>query len=192
VKEALMDDFIVAAIQRRLKTKLTDLGGGSRARRSNPADVASDEQRLGFSFPPLLKRIYAEIGNGGFGPGYGLIGFTNGAPDDTGKTGPAIYEQFQGVSADEPNWKWPSRLLPVCHWGCAILSCVDCADENFRMRMFDPNVYDGSDWNEAFFDEAPSFAQWIGDWASGTDLWKAMYGDEGPVTRFLAERASKR
>lgn len=60
------------------------------------------------------------------------------------------------------------------------------------MRIFDPNVYDGSDWKEAFFDEAPSFAQWMGDWASGADLWKAMYGDEGPVTRFLAERASRR
>src|SRR5215510_6467043 len=87
-----------------------------------------------------MKRIYIEIGNGGFGPGYGLIGLTNGAPDDIGKIAPEIYNQLRSADRDDPNWKWPHGLLPICHWGCAILSCVDCTDPNFRMRIFDPNV----------------------------------------------------
>ena len=188
-----MDD-IIAAIRRRLETKLTDMGkfSRSRLRPSNPVDVASDERRLGFNFPPLLKLIYQEIGNGGFGPGYGLIGLTNGVPDDTGKTGPAIYELIRGSSTLEPNWKWPEGLLPVCHWGCAINSCVDCTDPNFRMRVFDPNVHDGDDWSDSFFEEAPSFETWITAWASGVDLWDAMYGAEGHVARIISARRPMR
>src|SRR5690242_9078485 len=36
------------------------------------------ENLLGFRLPKLLSRLYSEVGNGGFGPGYGLIGLANG------------------------------------------------------------------------------------------------------------------
>jgi hypothetical protein len=90
----MTEDLIIAAIRRRLATKVSDLGDVplARLKPGNAADVAADERQLGFGLPPLLKRIYIEIGNGGFGLGYGLVGLTNGVPDDTGKTGPAIYE----------------------------------------------------------------------------------------------------
>ncbi len=185
-----MDDLIVAAIRKRLKTKVTDLRGSSCSslQPSDPIDVANDEKRLGFTLPPLMKRLYMEIGNGGFGPGYGLIGLTNGVPDDTGKTGPTIYKQLRTAHPDEPNWKWPDRLFPICHWGCAILSCVDCADSNFRMRIFDPNVHDGDDWADAFFEESAGFEMWIRAWASGVDLWERMYGEKGHIAQTVSAR----
>ncbi|MBB4397876.1 hypothetical protein [Bradyrhizobium sp. ERR14] len=70
-----MDDLIIAAIQRRLKTNPTDLGRPPRAALipARAGDIASDEEHLRFRLPPLLKRMYADIGNGGFGPGYGLM-----------------------------------------------------------------------------------------------------------------------
>ena len=40
-----------------------------------------------------------------------------------------------------------------------------------------------------FFEEAPSFASWITSWAEGVDLWDRSYGQNGLVTRALAERA---
>ena len=185
-----MDDAIVAAIRSRLRTKVTDLGGArhSRLKPGDPAEVANDERRLGIKFPPLMKRIYTEIGNGGFGPGCGLIGLTNGAPDDTGRTGPAIYNQLLCVDSEDPNWKWPIGLLPICHWGCAILSCVDCADSHFRMRIFDPNVHLGGDWAGSFFEEAEAFETWIKEWASGVDLWEMMYGEKGRIAKLLSAR----
>jgi hypothetical protein len=150
-----------------------------------------DERRLGFALPPLLKRLYLDIGNGGFGPGYGLVGLTNGMPDDTGKTAPATYEVFRSDCSEEPNWNWPHGLFPICHWGCAILSCVDCTDPNFQMRIFDPNVHhEGSDWADSFFLESPSFHSWIEAWASGVNLWDAMYGPKGHITQILAARRS--
>lgn len=185
-----MDELILAAIRRRILVKITDLDGYAAARLqpADPTDVADDERQLGFSLPPLLKRIYTQIGNGGFGPGYGLIGLTNGVPDDTGKTGPAIYRQLRDGSSEDPYCEWPEGLLPICHWGCAILSCVDCSDPNFRMRIFDPNVHDSDDWADAFFEESPSFEKWIRAWASGVKLWALMYGEEGHITRLLAAR----
>jgi hypothetical protein len=189
----LMDD-IIAAIRRRLETKITDLGQPWRPGLipSEPPDFASDERRLGFALPPLMKQIYKEIGNGGFGPGYGLIGVSNRVPDYDGRIVPANYELFRASSTDEPNWNWPEGLLPVCDWGCAIRSCVDCADPNFRMRIFDPNVHDGDDWADSFFEESPSFKTWIAAWASGVDLWNAMYGAEGHVARILSARRAMR
>ena len=51
-----MDDLIVAAIRRRLKTKATDLGGSlyPSLKPCDPVDVAHDERRLGFTLRPLL------------------------------------------------------------------------------------------------------------------------------------------
>ena len=46
-----------------------------------PTDVApratlelcdSAELQLGFSLPTFLRELYVKVGNGGFGPGYGL------------------------------------------------------------------------------------------------------------------------
>jgi len=38
------------------------------------------EQELGFSLPALLRLCYTQIANGGFGPGYGIIGVLGGFP----------------------------------------------------------------------------------------------------------------
>jgi hypothetical protein len=189
-RDAPMDEAIVAAIRRRLQAKITAMGGASSSGLGpgDSVEITNDEKRLGFPLPPLMKRIYVEIANGGFGPGYGLIGLTNGVPDDTGNTAPDIYGQLRGANRDDPNWRWPQALLPICHWGCAILSCVDCTDSSFRMRIFDPNVHKGDDWADCFFEQSNAFEIWMKQWASGADLWKAMYGEDGHIARILSTR----
>jgi hypothetical protein len=184
-----MDDLVIADLRRQLQTKSRDMWPVDR--RLTPADpmrIAKDEVRLGFVFPPLLKQIYLQVGNGGFGPGYGLIGLTNGIPNDLGKTVPELYELFRSSDPNDPTWQWPRGLLPICDWGCAILSCIDCADSNFRMRIFDPNVHEGDDWTDSFFEEAAAFEIWIKEWTSGTNLWDKMYGEDGHIRRILTAR----
>ena len=39
---------------------------------------AQTERELGFKLPPLLRALYQQLGNGGFGPGYGLVGASGG------------------------------------------------------------------------------------------------------------------
>jgi hypothetical protein len=36
------------------------------------------ERQLGFALPPLLRLLYTQVANGGFGPGYGMIGAIGG------------------------------------------------------------------------------------------------------------------
>jgi hypothetical protein len=188
----------ISPLSQRLKDRITagitDLGqpsGRSTLRPATSADFVTDEACLGFSIPPLLKAVYLEVGNGGFGPGYGLIGMTGGQPDDRGNVSPELYLQFREPYPEEQSWDWPLALLPICHWGCGILSCIRCDAPDFPMVIFDPNVHDDAkSWKDAFFDEAASLEGWLEDWASGVNLWDRAYGDSGRITQILNSRAA--
>ncbi len=68
---------IVERVKERIKCGSTDpIGRATHAPAplATQAGIAVDEQTLGYPFPPLLKRLYVEVGNGGWGPGYGLLG----------------------------------------------------------------------------------------------------------------------
>ncbi|MGH4031337.1 hypothetical protein ACQB60_20655 [Actinomycetota bacterium Odt1-20B] len=43
------------------------------------AAVTEAELVIGFPLPPLLRRLYLEVANGGFGPGEGIVGVRGGA-----------------------------------------------------------------------------------------------------------------
>lgn len=92
---------------------------------SNDA-IELTERELGFPLPPVLRACYLELGNGGFGPGYGIIGTREGYPSSHG-TLVELYRVFQEGEALEGK-TWPEGLLPFCEWGCNIFTCVDCED----------------------------------------------------------------
>jgi hypothetical protein len=48
--------------------------------------IAIAESDLGFRMPHLLRAVYMTVANGGFGPGFGLIGLENGAHMRMGRT----------------------------------------------------------------------------------------------------------
>src|SRR5262249_37828243 len=92
-------------------------------------------------------------------------------------------------STNDQTWAWPEGLLVICHWGCAIYSCVDCLHPGFRMRIYDPNVHmDQDNWDDSFFEECASFDDWIAAWSDGVCLWDVTYGEEGTVRRILEGR----
>jgi hypothetical protein len=45
------------------------------------AVVDAAETKMGLGFPPLLRELYTHVGNGGFGPGYGIFGLEGGYTD---------------------------------------------------------------------------------------------------------------
>jgi SMI1 / KNR4 family (SUKH-1) len=104
---------------------------------SSDNDVGEAEKRLGFSIPPLLKSMYLEVGNGGFGPGRGgsLIGVKGGYASDFG-TLVETYEQLKDDFALEGK-EWRFSLLPFCEWGCNIFTCVNCNDSNYQVYLFE-------------------------------------------------------
>lgn len=95
------------------------------------------EQSLGFPLPALLKELYANVANGGFGPGYGIDSLENIVASYSGMkqrnrlVDIAFYERRQR-SADHleiPHYIWLDRFLYLCDWGCADYSYIDCVSE---------------------------------------------------------------
>lgn len=178
---------------RRSITDQDDLRASKAGSRAALAALDADERAFGFQLPRLLKRLYSEVGNGGFGPGYGLLGLTGGVPDDQNHNALELYALYRGSDREDPLWQWPAALLPICHWGCAIYSCIDCTSAAFAVKIFDPNGHeDGESWNDAFFPECESFEHWIELWASGANLWDRMYGDDGHIARIYKDREEQR
>ncbi len=155
----------------RLKAKIADgeqhrqIGTAATFAPATQSSLEMAERDLGFPLPPLLAQVYTSVANGGFGPGYGLIGLDGGAKLDTGDSVVSLYQSFLLQDPDDPLWHWPASLLAICHWGCGIYSCVDCGDQATPVLRFDPNGHKmGHPWDEHFRLEVSSFAGWIEMW----------------------------
>ena len=128
--------------------------------------LAAAERRLGFVLPPLLRRLYAEVANGGVGPGPGILGVKGGQKNDHGKTVEDLYAEMLEAVQENRRWVWPPGLLPIVdHSGVYV--CVDAAAPH-RMVEFDFEELDeeGRDggWSRAFSDVSPSFEDWLAAW----------------------------
>ena len=97
------------------------------------------------------------------------------ADKDTNNT-VELYAMYRQSDPNDSSWIWPEGLVPICHWGCAIYSCVDCKDEKHPVVIFDPNMYDES-WSQCFIPHKDTFEAWISAWADGVNLWNEVYGE---------------
>jgi hypothetical protein len=125
----------------------------------SPAAVRAAEDSVGVRFPSFLKRLYLEVGNGGFGPGAGLLGLQGGYPDADGRT---LVERYRWLVGQG----WPVTLLPMNDWGAAVWSCVDSASPAGAVITSD---YMG------FVRTAFTLRSWFEAWLSGVDLMGEMF-----------------
>jgi hypothetical protein len=133
---------------------------------ANEKAVAEAEEVNGYRLPPLLRRIYLEVANGGFGPneyGNGILGVPGVKWPDDGYYGEwedivDVYRAFSAPHPDiPPSWDVPPYLVWLFDWGCAIWSLVDCRDEKGQMWGWDPN----NDIDRALFPQNMNLAEWI-------------------------------
>jgi hypothetical protein len=154
------------------------------------ADLIEAEARLGFPLPPLLKRIYCEVGNGGFGPGYGLykLALEHSVDDENDyalvDTYLALHPAGNGawsLSPREENaqgqqpisyYKYPPQVIEICEWGCNIYSFLDCSSPDYRVLRKDHNC----SLTEHVL-ECPSFHQWLEAWLAGLPLFDFCFGE---------------
>ncbi len=120
-------------------------------------DVEETEAQLKFSIPPLLRFVYQNVGNGGFGPGRGgsLIGLKGGYASDFG-TLVETYEQLKRDRVGDRKQFWVG-LLPFCEWGDNIFSCVDCLQAHHPIHLVEdidlfPKKYTLEDFFRMFVD----------------------------------------
>lgn len=127
---------------------------------ATPEVIHEAESQVGTALPPLLRALYS-IANGGFGPGYGLLGLQGGFADDMGRTAVDILSEV-------PKGLWPGmppELFPLCHWGCAIYSFVHCPSG--RVFGWDPNPVEPED-DVPFFEQEYLLDSWFEAWLDGT------------------------
>ena len=136
---------------------------------ASEAQLAAAERRLGFDLPPLQRRLYGEVANGGFGPGSGILGIAGGWATDRRQTVEDLYEEMLEAVQENPRWVWPRGLLPIVDRSGAY-TCVDASAAPYRLVEFDFEELDeeGRDggWSRAFRDVAPAFDGWLADWAN--------------------------
>jgi len=154
--------------------------------------IEEAQKELGFNLPELLKNIYTQIGNGGFGPGYGL--------NDLSMSVTLYFEQLE-------NNEIKKAFFPLCTWGCGIDSYVDCKDENypvyfksesghclnnisFTLTDEDGNLIESGknvNFSEIIGDSHSensernglilhknSLEEWFSDWIKGVNMWDEM------------------
>ncbi len=96
------------------------------------------EDVFGFALPKILRRSYLELSNGGFGPGYHIIGLPGGQESSWGD----LMESWAILSRDE---EWEEGWLPIIDWGCAQVSIIDC-DNDFLMVTLYEGEYHREDY----------------------------------------------
>jgi len=155
------------------------LAGESHRQHAHPpvteSDVIHAETIIGFALPPLLKRIYLEVGNGGFGSRYGLLPLNNEEDPKALQTDSLVTSYLATHTATQEQMGayrrgdvhapplLPEKVLMICDWGCNIYSWLDCSQPELPVLKSEATL----DWSK-FVIEATSFHQWLESWLQGT------------------------
>jgi hypothetical protein len=134
-------------------------------------DLQAAERAVGFKLPELVRAVYLKVGNGGFGPGYGIVGTKGGAKLD-GCTLESCYRDVSQLEDENAVWRWPRCLLPLANYGCGMWSCVDCEHKRLPMILWDPNNLDSEldagdarlNWGSSFWGQGASLRMWLKGW----------------------------
>jgi hypothetical protein len=139
-----------------------------------PASTAAldgAETSLGFALPAELRRLYAEVADGGFGPGGGLL------PIDRAV---GVYRDLRANPPLPRGRTWPERLLPLVDRDPG----YDALEVGTgRVVGWDPEglaEYAGPKaWLRSFSELSPSLEAWLGEWV-----------DARPAHEVLQERVN--
>lgn len=144
------------------------------------ATLRDVERNLGFPLPAQLSQLYGEVANGGFGPGYGLVGVREGRRGFMRFDGSRhIEEEYAAqLRSEDEGFRWPERIIPICDWGCAIYSCIDCNESDAPVLRFFGDAAADQIGPSPFTKEAPSLHAWLSDWVSGVSLWEQGMTDD--------------
>ena len=134
----MTDDEIFQAIRLRVETgQLTDAPDAERADPASEEALDHAEQVIGYPLPPLLRRLYAEVANGGFGPFTGVEGVDGGYSEGVG-----MLEDYVRTPSIPSNCPWRVGSS----YGCPVSwTCTSWPPLNERI----PGDFPGCPWRTA-------------------------------------------
>src|SRR2546430_2344775 len=120
-----MSEALIRQLQERIRSEPTvDMAVCPPIRprpRVSEQALADAEVRLGFPLPLLVRDLYSQVADGGYGPGYGVTQLA-GHPYAIVESRKRMDEESAGSPGGE--W-WPERLVEFVHWGCNYFSGID-------------------------------------------------------------------
>jgi hypothetical protein len=118
-------------------------------------DVDAAEVSIGHSLPPALRLVLTEVANGGFGPGYGLLGVgLTGHRIDIADSSLNLPDFYRVQLEEDPEWK--RDQLVIADYGCVIWETVSLTTGEvstfrgdtgtFEEQHFEPTGMDVETW----------------------------------------------
>jgi hypothetical protein len=128
--------------------------------------IEAAEQRLGFDLSKLVRELYLEIGNGGFGPGCRFLeeGIWQGLGYSIERATEIYLRKQQAFDLWGVSKEWNDvlrGLFPICDGGCQYHFMVDCNIENGPMIQYEGSGFLSKD---AFTLVAPTLRDWLEEW----------------------------
>ena len=139
---------------------------------ASPTQMKTAEKELGISFHPLHRRLLMEVANGHFGPGYGLYGVPPFVEMEHCKY---LKQNLVDEYRSRKKYWWPEGLIPLCYWGCTVISAMYVPDG--RIVRFD---YSDLDCDYVYFEDK-SLENWIGAWVKEVDTFDY---EQKPLAKF--------
>ncbi|MEU5532080.1 SMI1/KNR4 family protein [Streptomyces sp. NPDC020362] len=139
----MIDDEVVEAVR-------TAARGRSLPPPAAPEAVTAAEDVIGFPVPPLLRRLYTEVANGGFGPAEGVLGVRGGHAQGHFLDIAELYQE-----GPDPSGTVPAGLVLMYDWGCTLWSLADFRDPAGPMWC----IHEGQLWPQGIT---------LGEWLLGT------------------------
>jgi hypothetical protein len=131
------------------------------------AQVEAAETALGFSLPPLLRRVYMEVANGGWGPHTGLEPLPAAETEPDGNDLVSFYHiNLEAAAAEAPALNWPPGIVPLID-GHYLYFCdfLHPPHPIYRIRTEDWDVE--IPLTESLVPVAPSPEEWLEAWLAG-------------------------
>lgn len=169
------DSILVETLRKRLRDQPVGHGVMGQIFTARPPAteeaIAAAEVIFGHGLPPTMRQIHRSVANGGFGPGYGVMGVGGGFEDDQRRNIVSRYQWFQDADPEDPTWVWDRSWIPFCHWGSGIYSVVS-AIAPYPVFLVDPGWKEpGQPMQSIVFPNDMTFDEWIEGWLNGDDLW---------------------
>ena len=151
--------------------------------------VLEAEAAIGFPIPLVLRRLYLEVANGGFGPRFAVMG-VQGHDYFTGGDYADIVDRYGDGPGDDRVYGFPG-LVALLDWGCAQWSYCDFRRPEGKMWGWDPaaccthhrlfpkdqSVKDwlvdsiGADYRQPFYDGLIGYPQTVDENGCRAEIW---------------------
>jgi hypothetical protein len=155
----MTEDELVSAILNKMADRMLDPKLRRRRFYGTARSAAVDyaERVIGMQLPRLLRRLYLEVANGGFG--FNAVLGVDGGYNDDGLTISSKYALFLANG-------WLKGILPIVGSEYSAMSCIDMRTADDRLVILSNAILTRTEYN---------LSSWCEAWIGGVDLLSELF-----------------